>query len=286
MTQTAIAELRVEGAAGVGLHVAIAGPADGTPTMLLHGQLTSGRCWQRLLTGPAADVLRLIAPDYRGHGRSDRPTTGYDDTDVWGADVQAVVETLELDQPVLVGWSHGGAIACDYFRQGGRARALVLVDAGLEAGADNPKAAPTLHPDALAIFSKLLSDEPQVAVEGIEHAVRSGRERPIPHDEFLAAVGDAVLISQAARDAILARSFDNDDVLASFEGPILQIHGGRDRIRLSSAALRRNPLFRNGRTEIWADSGHAPFVDEPERFAATLIEFAGKAPRRPDEDDA
>jgi pimeloyl-ACP methyl ester carboxylesterase len=188
--------------------------------------------------------------------------------------MRAVAETLELDRPVLVGWSHGGAIACDYLRQGGSARGIVLVDAGLEAGADNPKAATTWHPNALAIFPKILSDDPQVAVEGIHHAIRSGRERPIPHEEFLASVGDAVLISNAARDAILARSFDNDDVLASFEGPILQIHGERDRIRLPSAALRRNPLFRNGRTEIWPDCGHAPFLDEPERFAAALVEFA------------
>jgi non-heme chloroperoxidase len=277
-TQAAITELRVEGAGGVGLHIATAGPADGIPTMLLHGQLASGRCWQRLVTGPAADVLRLVAPDYRGHGRSDRPSTGYEDTDVWGADMRAVAETLELDRPVLVGWSHGGAIACDYLRQGGSARGIVLVDAGLEAGADNPKAAITWHPNALAIFLKILSDDPQVAVEGIHHAIRSGRERPIPHEEFLASVGDAVLVSNAARDAILARSFDNDDVLASFDGPILQIHGERDRIRLPSAALRRNPLFRNGRTEIWPDCGHAPFLDEPERFAAALVEFARRVP--------
>ncbi len=94
-----------------------------------------------------------------------------------------------------------------------------------------------------------------------------------PHSSCSRAAG-AVLISNAARDAILARSFNNDDVLASFEGPIFQIHGERDRIRLPSAALRPNPLFRNGRTEIWPDCGHAPFLDEPERFAAALVEFA------------
>jgi pimeloyl-ACP methyl ester carboxylesterase len=48
---------------------------------------------------------RLVAMDMRGHGLSDKPLQGYDDSKLWADDVNAVIETLSLDDPVLCGWS-------------------------------------------------------------------------------------------------------------------------------------------------------------------------------------
>ncbi len=49
--------------------------------------------------------------------------------------------------------------------------------------------------------------------------------------------------------------------------------GVRDRIRLVHAAERRTALFHHGATEIWPAVGHAPFLDEPERFTNSLDAF-------------
>ena len=58
---------------GVSLHVAEAGPADGPPTIMLHGFPESWRGWRRQIGPLAESGLRLVVPDQRGYGLSDRP---------------------------------------------------------------------------------------------------------------------------------------------------------------------------------------------------------------------
>src|SRR5215469_6431253 len=58
-------------------------------------------------------------PILYSHGLSDKPQQGYEDTKLWADDVNAVVETLRLDQPVLCGWSYGPLLILDYVRHYG-----------------------------------------------------------------------------------------------------------------------------------------------------------------------
>jgi pimeloyl-ACP methyl ester carboxylesterase len=62
---------------------------------------------------------RLIAIDMRGHGLSDKPREGYTDSRLWADDVNAVMQTLRLDRPILSGWSYGPLVILDYIRQYG-----------------------------------------------------------------------------------------------------------------------------------------------------------------------
>ena len=54
-----------------GLHLRVAGPRDGAPVVLVHGAWHAGWCWEaRAMPWLAAQGLRAIAPDLRGHGQS------------------------------------------------------------------------------------------------------------------------------------------------------------------------------------------------------------------------
>ena len=53
------------------LHVTEAGPADGIPVVLLHGNLSTGRFFDEVMAA-APDRYRLLAPDMRGFGRTER----------------------------------------------------------------------------------------------------------------------------------------------------------------------------------------------------------------------
>ena len=53
------------------LHVLEAGPDDGVPVVLLHGNLSTGRFYERSMSG-APDRYRFLAPDLRGFGRTER----------------------------------------------------------------------------------------------------------------------------------------------------------------------------------------------------------------------
>jgi pimeloyl-ACP methyl ester carboxylesterase len=63
-----------------------------------------------------AGDYRLIAVDMRGHGLSEKPTNGYNDSKLWADDVNAVIQGLNLDHPVLSGWSYGPLVFLDYIR--------------------------------------------------------------------------------------------------------------------------------------------------------------------------
>jgi pimeloyl-ACP methyl ester carboxylesterase len=96
---------------GVTLNVALAGPADAPPVILLHGFPESHRTW-RGLAPLLEDSFRLVMPDQRGFAGSDRPqeVEAYK-TDVLVEDIFALAEALAIERFVLVGHDWGGAIS-------------------------------------------------------------------------------------------------------------------------------------------------------------------------------
>ena len=106
-----IEQRRVALSTGVTLNVALAGPADAPPVLLLHGFPESHRTW-RGVAGRLSDRFRLIMPDLRGFGASDQPqdAAAYS-TDTLVADLFALADALAIDRFALVGHDWGGAIA-------------------------------------------------------------------------------------------------------------------------------------------------------------------------------
>jgi non-heme chloroperoxidase len=80
------------------------------PLLLLHGWGGSASYWRELVQHLDTGRLRVIAPTYRGHGDSDKPTTGYD-LDHLASDVFAVADCAGAPRFVLVGFSMSGKFA-------------------------------------------------------------------------------------------------------------------------------------------------------------------------------
>jgi len=102
---------RISLSTGVTLNVALAGPADAPPVVLLHGFPESHRTW-REIAPRIQDRFRLIMPDQRGFGGSDRPqeVAAYKPERLV-ADLFALAEALGLASFSLVGHDWGGAVA-------------------------------------------------------------------------------------------------------------------------------------------------------------------------------
>lgn len=94
------------------LHVAEAGPADGPPTILLHGFPECWFGWRRQIGPLAESGLRLAVPDQRGYGLSDRPR-GIESyhLDRLAGDVIALAEACGFPTFRLVGHDWGGLVA-------------------------------------------------------------------------------------------------------------------------------------------------------------------------------
>ena len=96
---------------GVTLNVAIAGDPASPPVILLHGFPESHRTW-REIAPRLEDRFRLIMPDQRGFGASDRPQEIEEyKTELLVDDVFALADALGAEKFALVGHDWGGAIA-------------------------------------------------------------------------------------------------------------------------------------------------------------------------------
>jgi pimeloyl-ACP methyl ester carboxylesterase len=93
--------------------------------VLLHGATVTHAMWASVIPDLAAQY-RVIAPDLRGHGRTDNPA-GEFSYRLLAEDAAAFAEALGLEQPHMCGWSDGGQIALEVgMRFSGLARSLVI----------------------------------------------------------------------------------------------------------------------------------------------------------------
>lgn len=93
------------------LHALEAGPADGPLVVLLHGFPEFSESWRDVMPVLVDAGFRVLAPDLRGYGRSDRPRSGYD-IDTLADDIaQFIALTSRTGRAHVVGHDWGGAIA-------------------------------------------------------------------------------------------------------------------------------------------------------------------------------
>jgi non-heme chloroperoxidase len=102
MTMTMNAR-KVTGGGGLQLYVEETGNPNGRPILFIHGFSQCRLAWSKQLDSDLAQDFRLIAIDIRGHGLSEKPREAYNDSKLWADDVQAVIQTLGLNRPVLSG---------------------------------------------------------------------------------------------------------------------------------------------------------------------------------------
>lgn len=100
---------------------------DGPTVVLLHGNPTSSHIWRNVIPR-LGDRARVVAPDLIGMGASGKPDIAYSFAD--HADyLEAFLDAVDVDRPVLVGYDWGGALAMDWAaRHPGRARGLVVME--------------------------------------------------------------------------------------------------------------------------------------------------------------
>ncbi len=110
---------------------------EGPALLFLNGAFGSQRDWTAI-ADQLGNRYRSVTFDARGRGRSPRAPLYSFDADL--DDVAAVVESAGLDQPILVGWSHGAALAVRYAATHLKVvRALVLIDGAFPAAAPTPE---------------------------------------------------------------------------------------------------------------------------------------------------
>lgn len=115
---------------GVQLYYKDWGPRNGEVVVFSHGWPLSSDSWESQMLFLADKGYRVVAHDRRGHGRSSQPWEG-NDMDHYADDLATVIETLNLRDVTLVGFSTGGGEVARYIGRHGtsRVKKAVLVGA-------------------------------------------------------------------------------------------------------------------------------------------------------------
>ena len=267
----------VEGGGGLRLHVREWGNDRGSAIFLIHGWSQNHMCWSHQYGSRLADEFRLVALDNRGHGMSEKPLGAehYNDERLWADDVAAVISALDLERPVLVGWSYGGYIICDYVRIHGE---------GAIAGINYVCAAVMLNDAYDNIGSGFLENAPDATSEdlptsiaGMRRFLRACTADPLDEEDFESALCYNMVVPPQVRRALATRRIDSDEVLSGLTVPTLVTHGEEDTVVLPSMARHVLDACPTAEASWYEGVGHAPFIEDPERFNRELADFARRA---------
>src|SRR6266480_2104614 len=269
----------VRGGGGLRLHVREWGKADGPPILFIHGWSQNHLCWARQYDSALADEFRLVAYDLRGHGMSEAPLERehYTDAKAWADDVAAIIEELRLDRPVLVGWSYGAFVICDYVRAYGQDRIAAINFVEGTVKLSEVAFGTLIGPGFLDHFAGATADDLPANIGAMRSFVRACVVKPVPDDDMETAMCWNVTVPAAIRANLAAREIDCDDVLGALEVPVLVTQGRADSVVLPATAehvLATSPTARAS----WYDGvGHVPHLEESERFNRELTELTRNA---------
>lgn len=254
----------------------------GTPVVLIHGFPLSGRTWENQVPALIEAGHRVITYDRRGFGDSSQPWGGFD-YDTFAADLNVLMEHLDLREAALVGFSMGGGEVVRYIATYGSERVAKAVLAAavppyLYKSTDNPDGG--------------LDD---AAISGMENAIKADRLAFL--DQFCTnffSAGTELKVSQEQRayardicafaspkatlDCIgaFARTDFRDD-LPKVTVPTLVIHGDSDAIVPFEVSGKRTAAAISG-SELVVVKGapHGFNASHAKEFNAALLDFLAR----------
>lgn len=265
----------VTAADGVILAVQEAGNPDGPSIVFVHGLLGSHLNWDAQVNSPQLQRYRMITYDLRGHGLSAKPTeaAAYADGTRWADDLHAVIAASQARAPVLVGWSLGGAVISNYlakYGDGGIAGA-VYVDGVIELKPEQIVAHPQVYRD-------LNSPDLKTHLDTVRAFLALCFHTPPDQATFQRLLANAAMASWDMQRAVQSMTVQAREGLGKAQVPVLLLYGERDAlVQAGPAIARAKALNPRVRSTLYAQSGHAPFLEEPERFDRDLAAFVDAA---------
>lgn len=260
---------------GCSLYVTESGTDSSPVVLFVHGNGASHLCWSYQFGDTTLRCrYRMVAYDQRGMGRSDKPDADYTNPDVWADDLRSVIDDLDAARVILVAWSYGGFVVCDYLRQYGQGKiaGLALVAAPTRVGV--PSADDMFAADFLRLVPDFTADDFNTAVPGVARVIESFSAQGLRYEDYCAAIGAALAQSGSMRKTMLTeRVVDNDDVLRELTIPVAIFQGERDAVVTPKTAEIHTELIPHAQLFQYPSSGHAVQWDEAEQFATDLRGF-------------
>ena len=251
---------------------------EGKPVIFIHGWPSSHKMWEYQL-GELPNHFRCIAYDRRGFGQSEKPWTGYD-YDTLALDLKTIIDTLDLSDVTLVGFSMGGGEVARYLANYGsdRISKAVLISSILPfmlKTPDNEEGAPQEMFDGMV--EKIQEDRPQFLSGFGKDFFSVGMLSQPVSDEILAWAHGLTLEATQKSTIDCLRAFSETDFrsdCAAIDIPTLLIHGDDDKtVPIEISSKKAVTLIKNVQLVIYEGAPHGLFITEKDRLNQDLIDF-------------
>jgi pimeloyl-ACP methyl ester carboxylesterase len=243
---------------------------SGAPLVFVHGWSMSGRFFRRQVE--AFPGHRVIVPDLRGHGESDKTLDGHT-VAAYAADLHGILGELGVTRPVMVGWSMGAMVSYEYLRSFGpdSLAGIVIVDQppsdfawdGYEFGAFTLDTLREMNEQLQTDQAGLVAEFTQLMLHKADEAAQEWMAAEILR--VPPVIASTILMDQSLRDY---REF-----LPQIEVPALVLFGEDDKLTSPRAGEYIAGQIPGARLRTFPQSSHCPFWEEPDDFNAAVAEF-------------
>ena len=264
----------ISGGGGIQLHLVETGNPSGRPILFLHGFSQCWRSWSRQMDSDLTADFRLVAMDIRGHGASDKPRDAYTDSQLWADDINAAIQTLQLDHPILCGWSYGPLIVLDYIRHYGESEIGGMVFVGGVTGLGTAKVLSVLTPEFLSLVPGFFSDDATENHCSLASLIRLCLLQEPSADDFEQMLDYNLSVPSYVRQGLFARTIDNADLLPSIRKQVLSIQGEHDAVVKPATLEHHKADLPHAQTLVMPNAGHAAFWDDAAAFNQHLRTFS------------
>lgn len=254
---------------------------SGTPVVLIHGWPLDHQMWDYQIAALTDAGYRCIAYDRRGFGKSDKPLSGYD-YDTLTDDLKAIMDELQLENAVLVGFSMGGGEVVKYFsKHGGKGVSKAVLISSIAPYMlqtdDNPEGVPQEKIDEIA--EGIQEDRPGFLGTFIKQFYGvSLLNKPVSEERMST---DLAIAMQATLKSTLgcATAFSSTDLredISSITVPTLIIHGDKDQtVPFKATGEQAAAMIDGSKFIVYEGEPHGIFITSKDQLNNDLINFIG-----------
>ncbi|QXV63645.1 alpha/beta hydrolase [Mucilaginibacter sp. 21P] len=251
----------------------------GRPVILIHGWPLDHTMWDYQIAALTDAGFRCIAYDRRGFGKSNKPLDGYD-YDTLTEDLRTLIDELQLEDAVLVGFSMGGGEVVKYFANyGGKGVTKAVLISSIAPfmlqTEDNPDGVPQAKIDEIA--ANLQADRPGfLGTFGKQFYGVGLLSNPVSSERL---TYDLICAMQATLKSTLqcATAFSSTDLrpyMSSINVPTLVIHGDNDQtVPIAATGQQAAEMISGAEFIIYEGEPHGLFITAKDQLNQDLIEF-------------
>ena len=257
---------------------------SGPALLLLHGLACDHHTWDRVIA-PLAENFTVIAPDFLGHGDSDKPRADYS-IGGYANGMRDLLTVLGIDKVTVVGHSFGGGVAMQFgYQFPERTERMILVSSG----GLGPEVTPAIRAITLPGFQQVAAALTMPGVRQVARAMLHSLKASGHH--VFHDFDEVAAILESWRDPRTRRAIQHlvrncvdlrgqiitmrDRAYLTAAMPMALAWGANDQVIPSSHLDVADTLSMDVKVQVFENSGHFPHRDHPEAFVEFVRDFVG-----------